>query len=35
MSKPFFDRRVEKRNLSGAKVRLFNKVYQKMVKAEM
>jgi len=34
MSKPFFDRRDEKRKLSGAKARLFNEVYQKMVKTE-
>jgi len=34
MIKPFFDRRVEKRRLSGAKTRLFNKVYQKMAKSD-
>jgi len=32
MSKPFFDRRGEKRRFSGAKARLFNKLYRKMVK---
>jgi len=34
MIKPFFDRRVEKRRLSGAKTRLFNEVYQKMAKSD-
>jgi len=34
MSKPFFDRRGEKRRLSGAKARLLNEVYRKMVKTE-
>jgi len=32
--KPFFDRRVEKRSLSGAKPRLFKEVYRKMVKSD-
>jgi len=32
MSKSFFDRRGEKRILSGAKARLFNKGYREMVK---
>jgi len=35
MSKPFFDRRVEKRSLSGGKPRLFNEVYQEIAKSEM
>ena len=32
MSKPFFDRRGKKRRFSGAKARLYNKLYRKMVK---
>ncbi len=35
MSKSFFDRRGEKRRLSGAKTRLFNEVYRKVAKTEM
>jgi len=34
MIKLFFDRRVEKRSLSGAKARLFNEVYRKMAKSD-
>jgi len=34
MIKPFFDRRVEKRSLSGAKPRLFKAVYRKMAKSD-
>ena len=34
MIKPFFDRRGEKRRLSGAKARLFNEVYRKMAKSD-
>jgi len=34
MIKPFFDRRGEKRRLSGAKTRLFNEVYRKMAKSD-
>ena len=34
MIKPFFDRRVEKRRLSGAKTRLFNEGYRKMAKSD-
>ena len=39
MIKPFFDRRVEKRRLSGAiriavATRLFNEVYRKMAKLD-
>ncbi len=34
MIKQFFDRRGEKRSLSGAKARLFNEVYKKIAKSE-
>ncbi len=34
MIKQFFDRRGEKRSLSGAKTRLFNEVYRKILKSE-
>ncbi len=34
MTKQFFDRRGEKRSLSGAKTRLFNEVYRKIAKSE-
>ncbi len=34
MIKQFFNRRGEKRSLSGVKTRLFNEVYRKIVKSE-
>ncbi len=34
MTKPFFDRRDEKRRLNGVKARIFKEVYRKMAKSE-